>query len=131
VSYDESWDFQRFARVGIALAEGPAQLNESSKIYQYLRAGLPVVSEEPIPNNTLLEETGMGLVVPYDDLRTLADGIQAVIHSAWPGEAAGEYLAKNHSWDRRAKKYADWLGEDPGERLLLSAIPDKDSHCPA
>ncbi len=37
VGVDEFWDWQRFARVGIVLAQGPVQDNESSKIY-YLPA---------------------------------------------------------------------------------------------
>jgi hypothetical protein len=41
VAHDAVWDYQYFADVGIALAQGPVQHNESSKLYYYLRTGLP------------------------------------------------------------------------------------------
>ena len=58
VAAEAVWDGQRAARAGVVLAQGPAQDNESSKIYYYLRTGLPVVCERPVPNAWLIEETG-------------------------------------------------------------------------
>ena len=46
---------------GIALAAGPHAFdNDISKISNYLRGGLPVLSEERIINNQLIEDTGLG-----------------------------------------------------------------------
>ena len=45
ISHELIWDYQYFADVGIVLARGAAQIDDASKLYYYLRAGLPVVSE--------------------------------------------------------------------------------------
>ncbi|MEO7117395.1 MAG: hypothetical protein ABIZ34_00325, partial [Candidatus Limnocylindrales bacterium] len=50
VDYRDFWQWQRHAAVGVVLAHGPVQDNESSKIYYELRAGLPVICERPVPN---------------------------------------------------------------------------------
>ena len=83
VPVDAVWDYQYFADVGIALAQGPVQHNESSKLYYYLRTGLPVVSEAPIPNNHVIEEAGCGLIAPYGDDDTLAEMIEAAARRPW------------------------------------------------
>ncbi|MFB3779731.1 MAG: glycosyltransferase [Bryobacteraceae bacterium] len=105
------WDYQYFAGAGLVLAQGPVQHNESSKIYYYLRAGLPVVSEAPVPNNHLLQESGLGLVSPYGDDRQVASLIEAAVHRDWDKEAAIGYMLSRHTWMRRAETYARLLEE--------------------
>jgi glycosyltransferase involved in cell wall biosynthesis len=105
VENDRIWDYHYFADVGIALAQGPLQHNESSKIYYYLRAGLPVVSEGPIPNNGLIHEAGCGFVAPYGDDEMMADLIEAAVQRTWPKEEAALYMIANHTWDHRARVY--------------------------
>jgi len=52
VSYERSWDYLHHADVGVLVAAGPfMHNNESTKIYHYLRVGLPVVSEAGFPND--------------------------------------------------------------------------------
>jgi len=99
------WDYQYFAHVGIVLAQGAAQHNESSKLYYYLRAGLPVVSETPVPNNHLLEETGFGFISPYGDSRQMAELIEAAIRNPWEKEETVRYMLRNHTWDERVQVY--------------------------
>ena len=99
------WDYQYYADVGIVLAQGAQQHNESSKIYYYLRAGLPVVSESPIPNNSLLKESCLGFVSEYDDDEMMADLVEKAVCKNWDKSAAVNYILRNHTWDKRADIY--------------------------
>ncbi len=75
---NEVWDWQRHAVAGVVLAHGEVQDNESSKIYYYLRTELPTITEAPVPNRWLIEETGLGAVVPLDDVDAMADAAASV-----------------------------------------------------
>jgi glycosyltransferase involved in cell wall biosynthesis len=108
------WDYQYFAGAGIVLAQGPVQHNESSKIYYYLRAGLPVVSERPVPNNHVLEESGLGLIAAYGDDHEMADLIEEAVERNWDKETAVQSVLQNHAWERRAEVYARLIGEVAG-----------------
>jgi hypothetical protein len=99
------WDWQRYARVGLVLAQGPVQDNESSKMYYYLRTGLPVVCERPVPNATLIETTAMGAIVDYDDVEGLAESAARLAFSPPRVDGIGEYMLRHHSWDVRARLY--------------------------
>jgi glycosyltransferase involved in cell wall biosynthesis len=105
VENDRIWDYQYFADVGIVLAQGPVQHNESSKIYYYLRAGLPVVSEGAIPNDHLIGETGCGLIARYGDEEEMADLVETAAFRQWPKEEAARHMVENHTWDHRARVY--------------------------
>jgi hypothetical protein len=105
VPNERIWDYHYFADVGLALAQGPVQHNESSKIYYYLRAGLPVVSESPIPNNHLIHETGLGLVAPFGDTGQMADMLAAAATARWPRRRASRHMINRHTWDHRARLY--------------------------
>jgi hypothetical protein len=108
------WDYHYFASVGIALAQGEVQHNESSKIYYYLRAGLPVVSEAPIPNNELIEQSRLGIVTPYHDDLQMAECIDAAVRTKWPSKEAVAYILSRHTWDHRAGQYEQLLEEQRG-----------------
>ena len=114
VHHDASWDYQHFADVGIVLTQGPVQHNESSKLYYYLRTGLPVVSENPVPNNHVLEEAELGLLTSYGDPHAMADAVEVAVYRDWPREQAIRYVVENHTWDRRVELY---------DRLIRSHFP--------
>ena len=99
------WDYQYFADVGIVLAQGHVQHNESSKIYYYLRTGLPVVSEAPVPNNQVIQEANLGFIAEYADNRMMAEMVEAAIFRAWDRNSAVNYMLKNHTWDQRSQVY--------------------------
>jgi glycosyltransferase involved in cell wall biosynthesis len=117
------WDFVRHASIGLALATGPLPFdNDVSKILNYLRGGLPVLSEEPIVNNALVRETGFGKIFPYGDVERLVQTALSLLEHP-PNdkkEAVMRYMAAEHSWDRRVETYLDLF-----ERVL-SHSPRKD-----
>jgi hypothetical protein len=111
------WDWQRSARAGVVLAQGPVQDNESSKIYYYLRTGLPVVCERPVPNAWLVERSGHGALTPYDDVEAMA----AAALAARPPDGRGviDWMIAEHSWDARAALY------EPLLRAAVSGTPPR------
>ena len=113
VEHPRAWNFQYFASAGLVLAQGAVQHNESTKLYNYLRAGLPSVSETPVPNNKILEEAQLGFIVPFGDDRGLADALAEASSQPWNRQAAIEYMVATHSWDRRVQAC---------ERLCLAAV---------
>lgn len=99
------WDYQYFADVGIVLGQGTVQHNESSKIYYYLRTGLPVVSEAPVPNNHVIQEARLGYISEYRDDPMMVDMIEAALHKNWDRGSAVDYILKNHTWNKRVDIY--------------------------
>ncbi|HVN27517.1 MAG TPA: hypothetical protein VMT64_03480 [Candidatus Binataceae bacterium] len=119
VDVSEYWNWQHHAQVGIVLAQGPVQDNESSKIYYYLRTGLPVICESSVPNVGLIEHTGCGAIVPFGDLDAMADASAQQIAAPRDSAAIAEYMVANHSWDSRAALYDQVLcPEGPMPREL-------------
>ncbi|HNR68576.1 MAG TPA: hypothetical protein PKN04_11320 [bacterium] len=108
------WDWQRYAAVGIVLAQGVVQHNESSKIYYYLRTGLPVVCESPVPNAGLISRLGHGTLCAYDDTEEMADQAAFYCHHPPDKHRVMQRMIAEHSWDQRAAMY---------DRLLLQTLP--------
>jgi glycosyltransferase involved in cell wall biosynthesis len=105
VAHAASWDWLRHAQVGVVFAEGPADNNEKSRIYYYLRTALPVVCERPVENHSLVEETGHGVVVPYDDVSTMAAAVAELVARPPRTPGLAELMVAGHSWDVRASVY--------------------------
>lgn len=105
VEHSRIWDYQYHADVGIVLAQGETQHNESSKIYYYLRTGLPVVSERPVPNNHLIHATGLGYVAEFNDSVMMANMIEAAANETWDRRPAIDEMMNHHTWDNRADTY--------------------------
>jgi glycosyltransferase involved in cell wall biosynthesis len=117
VANAESWDWLRHAQVGVVLAEGPQDKNEKSRIYYYLRSGLPTVCERPVDNRSLVEETGHGIVVDYDDVEAMVDAAAGLV--ARPPRTPGlvDFMITHHSWDVRAAVYDALLEVGGPERV--------------
>lgn len=114
VPENAAWDFIRYAALGLAFAAGPHEFdNDISKMYNYLRGGLPVLSEERIVNNDLIESTGWGLIFGYGDVADLREKALSLIHDAPRGAPAGvrEFMIREHSWDRRVDLYVNLFKE--------------------
>ena len=121
VRNQDIWDYHYFASVGVILAHGPVQHNESTKLYYYLRAGLPVVSEAPVPNNHVLGQAGLGFVVPFGDEQQFADRIAEASACPWDRTRAMAYMIENHSWDARVTRYEQLLGLGQAVPIFPSA----------
>jgi hypothetical protein len=105
-SYEKAWDYLHFADIGIVVAAGKTMHNnESTKIYHYLRAGLPVVSESGFPNDNVVQESGLGFNVENGNMVAMSEKILEAIDSDWDREKAVQYVLDNHSWDRRVRVY--------------------------
>ena len=89
----------------LVLAQGTVQHNESSKMYEYIRSGLPVVSEQPVPNNWLIHESGLGSVAEFMDDANATELLEQAVEFEWDRTAAIEYMLENHTWDRRVSAY--------------------------
>lgn len=107
-SYPETWRYLQHATVGVVVSAGPfMHNNESTKIYHYLRVGLPVVSEQGFPNEWVLKESEIGLVVAGEDMRRMAECILQAASMSWNRAAARQYIVDHHTWDHRARVYDD------------------------
>lgn len=112
--YEETWNYLRFADVGVELVKGRGFMhnNESTKIYHYLRVGLPVVSEEGLPNNNVIKESKLGYIVENGDLELMAQKIEEAADKDWDRDYAINYVLSNHTWDKRAEVYDKIIIED-------------------
>jgi glycosyltransferase involved in cell wall biosynthesis len=110
VPYRESWDYLHFADVGVVVAPGPfLHNNESTKIYSYLRLGLPTVSESGFPNDHVVAESGLGFVAANGDLEGMAEQVLVAANRPWDRDAGVRYILQHHTWDRRAETYRPLL----------------------
>ena len=102
------WDYVRHARVGLALATGPYRFdNDVSKILNYLRGGLPVLSEEPIINNELVHQTGFGKTFAFGDVEDMMRKVEHLLNNPpWERrESVMRLMVSDHSWKRRVETY--------------------------
>jgi glycosyltransferase involved in cell wall biosynthesis len=118
----DTWRFIRHASMGLALATGPHPFdNDVSKILNYLRGGLPVLSEEPIVNNALVRETGFGKIFDYDDAENLAAKARELLSDPLTDrrDQVMRFMAQEHSWDTRVETYVRLFSQlvDPTRRV--------------
>ena len=103
------WDYVRHASIGLALATGPHAFdNDVSKILNYLRGGLPVLSEEkPIVNNGLVRDLEFGTTFSFDDVHDLVSKAENMLnHDFGPTRRKVMHImASEHSWNRRVESY--------------------------
>jgi glycosyltransferase involved in cell wall biosynthesis len=134
LSEEEVWDYIRYASVGLALAAGPHAFdNDVSKILNYLRGGLPVVSEEPILTNELIQQTGFGKVFSHGDVRELVSNTLELVEHPLDEKRDNvmQFMAAEHSWDKRVETYVDLFRQilSTGmEELLENEDLDTNSH---
>lgn len=108
VEYDRSWDYIHHAGVGVVVAAGRFHHNnESTKIYHYLRAGLPVVSEAGFPNDHVVLESSLGYLVPDEDMELMAEKVEEALRRDWNRETGKNYVLAQHTWERRVATYDD------------------------
>jgi len=110
---DEVWDYIRNARVGLAIAAGSDPFdNDISKIVSYVRGGLPVLTEDRIVTNNLVDETGYGKIFAFDSVDDLIAGALELLDTPplHKKRDAVDYVVREHSWDRRVEVYVELFG---------------------
>lgn len=103
------WNYVFHADLGLAFATGPYAFdNDVSKILNYLRGGLPVVSEEHIINNRLIRDTCFGIVFEYGNVDSLVQACKQALCAKMKNsrETVMRFMASEHSWDKRCQSYA-------------------------
>ncbi|MFH0822165.1 MAG: hypothetical protein V2B18_05390, partial [Pseudomonadota bacterium] len=106
------WDHVRCASIGLALATGPYPFdNDVTKVFNYLRGGLPVLAEEPILQNELVRETGFGSVFAHGDVEDLVEKAREMIRNPPRSKRhmVMSMMIREHSWDRRVDSFVDML----------------------
>ncbi|MEQ8222059.1 MAG: hypothetical protein ABRQ37_07165 [Candidatus Eremiobacterota bacterium] len=109
---DKIWDYIRYASAGIAIATGPCPFdNDMSKIMNYLRGGLPVLSEEPIVNNELIRQLDYGKIFSYNDMDDLVIKGEELLNNppVDKREHVMTFMAEKHSWKNIAGIYKNYL----------------------
>jgi glycosyltransferase involved in cell wall biosynthesis len=110
VPYRRSWPYLWFADVGVVVSAGKfMHNNESTKLYHYLRAGLPIVSESGFPNDGLVVDSGHGRVVASGSMARMADAVAEVAAGEWDRQAAIDFVLCRYTWDRRCETYRQIL----------------------
>jgi hypothetical protein len=111
VSLEACWDYLHHADVGIVVSAGAfMHNNESTKLYHYLRAGLPVVSERGFPNDHVLTDSGGGVLIGDEDMVEMARRIRAEAQAQRPMLRAVRHVLERHTWDHRAERYRAVIG---------------------
>jgi hypothetical protein len=100
--YERSWDYFHFANVGTVVTYGKYHHNnESTKIYYYLRMGLPTVSERGFPNDDVVEASGLGFTVENGNMELMAQKISEAAQTKWDREKAVQSALEKHTWYQR------------------------------
>lgn len=112
VDYEASWAYLQHADVGVLVSAGTfMHNNESTKIYHYLRAGLPFVAERGFPNDDVAARSGLALHVDPGDTEGMADALADAIGREWDRERGVDTVLAAHTWAHRAAVYDRLLAE--------------------
>jgi hypothetical protein len=110
VPYLKSWNMMRHADIGLVLALGAEpNENESTKIYHYLRVGLPTVCESGFPNQGLIEAAQLGIIVPNGNIEAMANAIEFSLDRRWDRQRAIDFVLAGHTWLHRARIYDETI----------------------
>lgn len=87
-----------------ALSYPSHEMSLPNKLFEYLHAGVPVVSTELDSIRTFLRENGVGLTHPAEDPAALAAAVRAVLadHEKYAAAACDPALLARYSWTGQA-----------------------------
>lgn len=106
VEESATWSYVLNADVGIGLAPSEHSFeSELSKIYYYLRGGLPVVTESSVPNQGVIREVGHGEIAAYGDVDDLAHKTLLALKYTPRNATVMQHMIDHHSWRARAEVY--------------------------
>ena len=89
-----------------------------NKLFEYLHAGVPVVSSELSSLREFLDETGAGVTFPAEDVDALVAAVRTVLadHERFAAAASNPEMLRRYSWSRQARElrglYGELLGRD-------------------
>ncbi len=85
------------------------------KVYEYMAAGLPVVTADIPPLSTIIRDGREGALYPEGDVPALADAIARVLADRAAARAMGdrarERVVERYSWQRHCQELERILGE--------------------
>lgn len=116
---EQVWRYIRHASIGLAFATGLHPFdNDVSKILNYLRGGLPVLSERPIVNNELVRKSGYGETFAFGEVPDMIGKARKLLENppVEQRESVMRFMASEHSWDRRVDTYVELF-----KRLVASS----------
>lgn len=100
-------DYLRGIDVGLipALSYPSHEMSLPNKLFEYLHAGVPVVSSELATLREFLDETGAGVTFPPEDVDALADCVRRVLaeHDRFAAAAHDPELLRRYSWSEQAR----------------------------
>ena len=111
-----------------ALSYPSHEMSLPNKLFEYLHAGIPIVSTDLDSIQTFLRENGVGLTHPAEDPPALAAAVRAVLadHEAYVAAASNPALLARYSWTGQAHElrvvYDELLGTH-----LAGAEPGRDT----
>jgi glycosyltransferase involved in cell wall biosynthesis len=117
---DQALDLVRGAVAGLALLHDLPNYRVSlpTKIVEYLAHGVPAVAT-PLPvAREVVEASGGGLLVPFEDVEAVAAAVDLLatdeVARRRLGDAGRAYVAAAHSWDAAAPAFVDHLRDLAG-----------------
>lgn len=115
-------DYLRGIDVGLipGLSYPSHEMSLPNKLFEYLHAGVPVVSSELSSLREFLDETGAGVTFPAEDVDALVAAVHVVLaeHDRFAAAASDPQMLRRYSWSEQARELRRLYGE------LLSADLD-------
>jgi glycosyltransferase involved in cell wall biosynthesis len=126
-------DFLRGVDVALipALSYPSHEMSLPNKLFEYLHAGVPIVSTELESIRVFLEENGVGLTHPAEDPPALVAAVRAVLadHDRYAAAAANPELLARYSWSSQAALlravYVELLGASPASPATGGSATDE------
>ena len=101
-------DYLRGIDVGLipGLSYPSHEMSLPNKLFEYLHAGVPVVSSQLTSLCEFLDETGAGVTFPPEDVDALAAAVRHVLagHSEFAAAASDPQMLRRYSWAEQARE---------------------------
>jgi glycosyltransferase involved in cell wall biosynthesis len=124
VSSGQVVDFLRGVDVALipALSYPSHEMSLPNKLFEYLHAGLPIVSSDLRSISAFLRESGAGLTHPVEDASGLAAAVRAVLadRESYATAAADPALLARYSWTGQADQLRAVYDELLGTHLVAA-----------
>ncbi|MBX3460590.1 MAG: glycosyltransferase family 4 protein [Planctomycetes bacterium] len=111
--------FEHLLRARVALLPLKHGSGSPLKAFEYMAAGLPIVASDAKANLEIMRESGAGVVVPVKDPAALAGGVRQLLSDLPAAQRMAEgglAYAREHTWQRRARRLLDEFEKLPAPR---------------